>query len=219
MLRRALIVLAIAALTAPGCSKKDDAGGSNGAVKADAATTSGGATKADAPEGGGGEAPPSPDEKRRGRRGIETDMSGAAKSLFADASPPPPFGPAATKGPGKKGPEPLAMPAEAKRTSRIALLAHHLKTMRKLRAGILSDKTALTVYDAGHKRVTFNRQALLSGDGRWVSAKVTTFVPKPNDAALEGAVGTITATALGWRIVYRYDGNRWRWVEVWRDRP
>ena len=170
------------------------------------------------PVGGGGSGAPSPSERRRGRRSIEAQQEGAAASAFSEAPEPPPF-----KAHGgaerQSGPKAVPMAEGSAPTNRIAMLATHLATMRKLRGGKVSSSVRIAVFDDGRLRTHYDRQALLDGQGRWLSAKLLTTAPRPGDASIEGAVGVIRARKPGWTVIYRYHDNRWVWSEVWRDRP
>ena len=170
------------------------------------------------PVGGGGSGAPSPSERRRGRRSIETEQETNTPSAFANAPKPPPF----QAGQGVErlhGPAAAAVAAGSSPTNRIAMLATHLATMRKLRGGRLPASVNVTVFDDGRRRATYDRRALINGEGRWLSAKLVEVAPRPEDASMEGAVGTVHARKLGWRVIYRYRDERWVWSEVWRDRP
>ena len=215
MVRAALIITAfVSAHATQACSKSDKAptppSSDKPGVVIDAGLVS--------PVGGGGSGAPSPNERRRGRRSIETGLDGPRPSAFANAPQPPPLRASPTSK-ALDGPVAASLPDGARRTSRIAMLATHLETMRKLRGGELPPSSKVAVFDKGILRTTYDTKALLNGDGRWLSAKIIDVAPQPNDASTEGAVGVVQARELGWRVVYRYRDDRWVWSEVWRDRP
>lgn len=165
------------------------------------------------------------DDKRRNRRGIETAGSAPAKNLFADAPAPPVIRQPADTTKALVGPAKVALADGTPVPSKAGLLAAHLKTVRKLRAGILPDPNDVFFYDLGVLRETTKRKALLSGPGMWATAAIVgAAIPPLSAVTVDGGLGIVVLSVTGaskdtqaWRVTYEYRGNRWRWTQLWRD--